>query len=162
MPRGVKTEVEVNQSYNLPEVNVPVSGAVSRDDAKIQEIETYHNMAEFNDKAEMLKFMEEPVTIHLHESTDPAAEPMVYCAVNGEGVQPGNPYLIRGKTYTVKRKFVSVLANAKTVTYSQPFRDETSERANVLRPHAAQRYPFSVIEDKNPRGSKWLQQLMGG
>ena len=162
MPRGVKKEVEVNQSYNLPDVNVPVSGAVSRDDVKIQEVETYSNMVDFNDKAAQLAFNEEPVTIHLHESTDPNAEPMVYCAVNGEGAQPGNPYLIRGRTYTLKRKFVGVLANARTVTYSQPYRDEGSERANMMRPHAAQRYPFSVIEDKNPKGVAWLKQLMGG
>lgn len=164
MPRGVYVRggsTDVVESKDLPDVAIPVSGDVSRDDVKIQEVEVHANMADFNAKAEELKFMEEPVTVHIHESTNPNDETYVLCRVSGEDVFPGNPYLKRGQQYTIKRKFVLNLLTAKTVSFSQPFKGEANDRANVLRPHAAVRYPFSVISDQNPKGAKWLAQLMG-
>lgn len=163
MPKGVYVRngntTDVNVQSTGPDVEIPVSGELKREDL-VQEIEVESNLASFNEKAAALAFLEEPVDIFLHESTNPNEEPVVFLQVSGEPAQPGNPYLIRGKNYTVKRKFVEQLIRAKTVSYTQPFAREVDDRANHMRPHVAMRYPFSVQYDPNPRGAKWLRELM--
>ena len=162
-PRGVYVRegksTDVNVQSSGPDIEIPLDGVVKREDL-VAEVEPVHNLADFDQKAQMLAFLEEPVEIFLHESTNPNEEPVVFLQVSGEPAQPGNPYLIRGKQYTVKRKFVEQLVRAKTVSYSQPFKGELNDNVNSMRPHIAMRYPFSVVRDANPKGGKWLSQLM--
>lgn len=109
-----------------------------------------------NDKAENLRFMEDILTVQVHDSTDPTDEPFP-CVWNG-GV---SQYFIRGKEQQVKRKFVEVLARAKKTTYSQElFKDGAGNDTYRQIPHTAPRWPFSVLHDPHPRGRDWLKAVL--
>ncbi len=162
MPK-LRQQLEVNGTITLPDVEIPVSGDLNKDTLHVQEIET-ENITRVGDPDQFRKdlaFAEEMVTIFLHESTNPNEEQYVFCAVNCEYPIPGIPWMKRGRQYTIARKFVANLATARVTNYTQPFAKETNDRANYMRPHSAVRYPFSVIEDKNPLGAPWLKSLMG-
>ena len=106
-------------------------------------------------KLELLKFMEEEVTIVVHDSTNPTDEPVPY-VINGGQRQA----FIRGQKQRVKRKYVEVLARMKVTGYTQErFRD--SQNIDSIRniQHNALRYPFSVIEDSQ-RGKDWLEAIL--
>jgi hypothetical protein len=115
-----------------------------------------------DEKARLLAFMEEPVTIMVHESTDPNAEAMVFVAVNGEGPGPAKtPWIPRGQPVTIKRKFVEALCRAKGESVkSIEVTNNTGERSIRYPKHSALRYPFSIVEDQNPRGSEWLRKTL--
>lgn len=107
------------------------------------------------DKLEAEAFMSEPVTIMVYESNDPNESDLVYTAVNGR-----TQYFARGVPQTVRRCYVELLARAKKTTYSQVLDDRLGEQMNSLQSHKALKYPFSVIEDKNPRGAEWLRNVL--
>ena len=101
-------------------------------------------------------FMEEPVKVMVHESTDPNEVPVPYVGVNGR-----NQFFIRGKEQTVKRKFVEVLARAKLTRYkTEIINDAQGNVRQRMIPATGLRYPFSVVEDKNPNGHAWLKKVL--
>lgn len=104
---------------------------------------------------ELEAFMAEPVTVLVHESTDPNDVDLVSVQVNGV-IQ----YFMRGQTQVVKRCFVERLARAKRTSYSQNLDERLGEHMNHLAPRHALKYPFSVIEDKNPKGAAWIKQIL--
>ncbi len=116
----------------------------------------------YREKLAMLKFMEEPLEIMLHESIDPNAEQFIFCAVNGEGAGPHKmPWLPRGVPVTVKRKHVERLARAKPISLSTfDTTDATGALAKGIRSRRALAYPFSVIHDQNPKGPAWLKGVL--
>lgn len=105
-----------------------------------------------------VRFMNEMVTVLLHDSTDPNAEPIPSVSVNGV-----NQFFIRNRPQTVKRKFVAALARAKPTAFSQHIHVEqaTGNVVQRMNPRTALKYPFSVINDPNPRGAAWLQSILG-
>lgn len=106
--------------------------------------------------AEQMAFMDEIVTVMVHESTDENAEPIVEVFCNGVPQR-----FIRGKEQPVKRKFVEVMARAKGTRYSQEkYTDANGVEGYRQVPHTALRYPFTVSEDKNPRGKDWLKSVL--
>ena len=108
-----------------------------------------------NDMLDATKFMCEPVTIMVHESTDPNDVDLVQVSVNGV-----TQFFQRGNPQEVKRYFVERLARAKRTSYSQELDERLGEAMNHMKPRHALRYPFSVIEDKNPKGSAWLRNIL--
>ena len=145
----------VGNDFEIP-VDGPISTKRNHFDTEIETVPSVEGAW-----ANEMSFLEEPVEIFLHESSDPNEEPMVYININGEPAVPGSGgYLIRGRQYTIKRKFAQQLAQAKVTSFSQPFKDAPGEQQNVMRPRTTQRYPFSVIRDDNPKGAKWLAGLM--
>lgn len=111
---------------------------------------------DWKQKAAALAFLEEHVTIMLHDTTDKNAERIVQFAVNGR-----NQYIMRNVPTTVRRKYVECIARAKMTTYSQEhYKDANGNDAIRNVPHTALRYPFSVIEDRNPQGGAWLQAVL--
>lgn len=102
-------------------------------------------------------FMAEPVTVMLADSTDPNdADVLVQVSVNGR-----NQYFARGYPQTVKRMYVERLARSKKTGYSQNLDERLGEeKFNLMRSHNALRYPFTVVEDKNPRGAAWLRAIL--
>lgn len=104
---------------------------------------------------EMEAFMHEPVTVMVHESTDPNDVDLVQVSVNGN-----RQFFQRGNPQTVKRYFVERLARAKRTSYMQNLDERLGESMNNMTPRHALRYPFSVIEDKNPKGAAWLRQIL--
>ncbi len=101
-----------------------------------------------------LAFMEEPMTILLHENADPNAEDPVTVGNNGKFVA-----FFRGKPTLTKRKFVSgLIVKVNTITTDEGIIPGTIERVGLIRTHSAHKYPFQIIEDKNPRGSEWVSK----
>ena len=118
-------------------------------------IEPVHDMVA-NEKMAMLAFLEEPVEIVIHESTDQNAIPVIPLSINGI-MQP----VARGVTTKVKRKYVAQLASLKETTYKQEIRqDALGNVVQKMVPHTARRFPFSVINDPNPRGASWLREML--
>ena len=107
------------------------------------------------EKMELLKFMEEEVTVMLHDSTNPTDE-QIPCVWNDGRSQ----YFIRGKSQRVKRKFIEVLARAKKTTFTQE-KDRDADGNEFYRqvPHTALIYPFNT-EGDSPRGQAWLKQIL--
>lgn len=100
-------------------------------------------------------FMNELVTVYLHDTTDENAAPHFICNVNGS-----NQPFFRGATQIVKRKFVEVLARCKESRYTQrtanPFEPDRIEMVQ----RTALAYPFDMSEDKNPKGRAWLKAVL--
>ena len=66
---------------------------------------------------------------------------------------------MRGQETVVKRKFVEALARCRTTKYQQ--RHNPIERDKIENvPITVQTYPFSVLEDRNPKGRAWLQGIV--
>lgn len=107
-------------------------------------------------KAELLAFMEEPVTVVVHTSTDKNASQIVEVWNDGR-VQR----FLRGEEQVVKRKFVEVLARAKSDTFrSVEYMDEAGNQAFRYPKTTSLKYPFAVIRDDNPKGSAWLKKIL--
>lgn len=108
------------------------------------------------EKLEMLKFMEDMITIHVHTTSDPTAA-QIFPVGNG-GQQE---IFKRGETKTVKRKFVDVLARAKATTYTQKrAQNQDGIWQDVQVPQSSLLFPFSVIQDPHPRGPDWLRYAL--
>ena len=126
------------------------------------DIETEGNVYGLNDKAKKLAFLEEPVTIIIAEGTEKNPEQYVFLSVNGVGAGPnGIPWVPRNVEITIKRKYLSVLANARPVRFRKQERYEQSSGERVVDTvgSSSDRYPFQVVEDRNPLGRDWLRQL---
>lgn len=105
--------------------------------------------------AEELAFMNENVTIMVHESEDPNAENPIMVSVNGR-----NQYIFRGQEITVRRCYVERLARAKRQAYKQDLTQTDPVLYNSMKKSTALMYPFSLIEDRNPVGRDWLRKVM--
>lgn len=105
--------------------------------------------------AELEAFMSEPVKIVIAESAEENDPPMVQVGVNGV-----TQFIVRGMEQTVKRKYVERLARAKRTDYDQTIDDRLGEAMNRLRRRNALRFPFTVLEDRNPRGQAWLRGVL--
>lgn len=118
---------------------------------------------------EKLAFAEEPVTILIHRSGEKFSPNCTdFVSVNGRpaevlfsnGWVPVG-YLPRGRSITVKRKVVEVIARSKqdhvkTVVIE---RDNEDPR-NYVERATLSTTPFQMLEDKNPLGIEWLSQLL--
>lgn len=107
------------------------------------------------DALDLEAFMNEPVTIIVNPATDPDEPRLVQVGVNGV-----NQFLPRGEPMTVKRKYVEVLARAKRTNFSQTLDERLGEGMNHLKAMHLLRFPFSVIEDRNPSGAPWLRGVL--
>lgn len=98
-------------------------------------------------------FMEQRVTILVHEDPTPGAIETLVLNVNGE-----DAVIPRGRSVDVKRKFVQQLLDMRETRFSQPARNPHNvEGGNRLIPKTALLYPFAVERDPNPNGLAWLQ-----
>lgn len=109
---------------------------------------------EVGEVAALEAFMNEMVTVVVHESTDPNAEAIPVLNCNNR-----NQPLVRGVPTPMRRLFVEILAHCKATTISQKPNPYELDRPHEIR-HTALKYPFAVIEDRNPKGRAWLQTLM--
>lgn len=107
------------------------------------------------EKLDELAFMEEPVRVLVHDSTNPTDEqvPRVW--------NDGRPeFFVRNVEKVVKRKFVEVLARMKKTTYTQrKEKDDNGVEYYVNVPHSALQFPFAVIDDTQ-RGRAWLARIL--
>lgn len=100
-------------------------------------------------------FMEEPVTIHVHGDNSPGSLEVIVITVNGI-----NQPIIRGRDQVVKRKYVEALARSRVTGYTQHVPDASRPEAIQMVPSSAMTYPFSVREDRNPKGRAWLDLIV--
>jgi len=118
-------------------------------------IETVAESRDFSKLASDEAFMNELVTVMVHSTTDENQPNHVVVNCNGM-----NQPLIRGVPTTVKRKYVEILARMKETKYTQVTRNASApEQIDMIARHGLS-FPFDLVEDKNPRGRAWLQNVL--
>lgn len=118
-------------------------------------IETVAESRDFSKLAADEAFMNELVTVMVHSTTDENQPNHVVVNCNGM-----NQPLIRGVPTTVKRKYVEILARMKETKYTQVTRNASApEQIDMIARHGLS-FPFDLVEDKNPRGRAWLQNVL--
>lgn len=103
------------------------------------------------------QFMQEPVKVHIHQVSEDQADISFDVSVNGK------PFIFfRGQEYTVPRKYVEGLARAKKTTFRNVHRinQNNGEQEYVYPSKTGLRFPFSVVEDRNPKGRMWLDSVL--
>lgn len=142
-------DMEVGQRDDLI---IPVSGPLVREREEIEQLDAPiidGTLAE-------LAFMEETLTIRIEPTSEKYAKQVVDVYVNG-----APEWIPVGKPYTVRRKFVEVLARAKqeTINTVSGSTDDANPENRVTRFNAS-KYPFSVLNDPSPKGAAWLTRLI--
>jgi len=118
-------------------------------------IETVAESRDFSKLAADEAFMNELVTVMVHSTTDENQPNHVVVNCNGM-----NQPLIRGVPTTVKRKYVEILARMKETKYTQITRNASApDQIDMVARHGLS-YPFDLVEDLNPRGRAWLQNVL--
>jgi len=118
-------------------------------------IETVAESRDFSKLASDEAFMNELVTVMVHSTTDENQPNHVVVNCNGM-----NQPLIRGVPTTVKRKYVEILARMKETKYTQVTRNPSApDQIDMVARHGLS-FPFDLVEDKNPRGRAWLQNVL--
>lgn len=118
-------------------------------------IDTVASNKDFNDIVTTEAFMNELVTVVVHSTTDENQPPQVI--VNCNGV---NQPIIRGYPTEIKRKYVEILARMKETRYSQHTPNPSEPDRIVMSARHGLAYPFDLVEDKNPRGRAWLNNVL--
>jgi hypothetical protein len=110
--------------------------------------------------AERMQFMEEKVVVMVHEEGTAANAQHPESAIS---VWNGGQHQLfpRGVEVTCSRKFLEVLCRSRVATYGNvEYIDQNSGiRMQKYPKRVANKYPFSVIRDDNPRGRAWLSRL---
>jgi hypothetical protein len=108
------------------------------------------------DYAAMEAFMHEPVTVVVMGSGDDNDADLVHMSVNGV-----SQFFRRDTAQTVKRMYVERLARCKKTDFSQKLDDRLGEAEfNTMSRRHSLRFPFQVLEDKNPKGAAWLKGIL--
>jgi hypothetical protein len=130
-----------------------VAGMEIVDDAPI--IETVAESRDFSQLAADEGFMNEMVEVMVHATTDENQAPHVIVNCNGT-----NQPIIRGVPTKVRRKYVEILARMKETKYSQVTRNPAApDQIDMVARHGLA-YPFELMNDPNPRGRAWLQNVL--
>jgi hypothetical protein len=131
----------------------PVKGIEITDDAPV--VETVAESKDFSKLAADEAFMNELVTVMIHSTTDENQAPHVIVNCNGT-----NQPIIRGVPTKVKRKYVEILARMKETKYTQVTPNPAAPDVSELRARHGLAYPFDLVDDSNPRGRAWLQNVL--
>lgn len=156
MPRGIPNKTDTNdlEVGQKTHIDIPGEGIIDRSALREEGIEIVPAAAVDSYAAE-LAFMEEPVEVEVHESSDPNAEPIVDLYCNGIPQR-----IVRGQPITVKRKYVQILAGARQISMSTDTRVDGENVVNRVSKRTALRYPFTVVRDDNRRGHDWLRKQL--
>lgn len=155
MPIGQKADIDLNDEIQHGESLIEAAPDITKD-------EEYQAA---------LAFMEEPITVRIEEnSRSDFPETHVPCAVNGKGAEVwmngqwvAMTWLPVNVPLTTKRKYVEVLARAKSDSIRTKHDDATVDRPqNKVERRSSSNYPLSIIEDRNPKGHEWLSRIMMG
>lgn len=142
-------QVGQNQAFDIPN-----TGHIDRENFR-DEFETVDTPT-WKDTAKLAAFMEQEVLIVISDTELPNAEQVIQLAVQGK-----NQFVFRSKPTWVKRKYLEVLARARPEAIStQEFTDASGNRATRIHKTSGQKYPFRILEDKNPDGYRWLECIL--
>ena len=131
----------------------PVQGLEVHDDQ--ENVTLVSGNQDFGRLASSEAFMNELVTVMVHPSTDENQPPHIIVNVNGT-----NMPIVRGVPTQVKRKYVEVLARMKETKYNQVTPNPASPDVSEMRARTALAYPFDLVDDSNPKGRAWLQNVL--
>jgi len=110
----------------------------------------------FMKTAELASFMNEIVTILVHQSSEDGALDFAPVQVNGL-----NQPMLRGAESKVKRKYVEALARTRTTKYVQQVIDPTRPENIQMKELCTLTYPFAVIHDPSGDfGRRWLEEIV--
>ena len=130
-----------------------MTGNEINDDVPV--IETVAETKDFRQLAAEESFMNEIVTVLIHATTDENQAPQVIVNCNGM-----NQPIVRGYPTEVKRKYVEILARMKETKYSQSTPNPSEPDRIMMNARHGLAYPFDLVEDKNPRGRAWLNNVL--
>lgn len=137
-------------------MNAPQVKVAPETNREHTEIEPVSANADLKKLAREAAFMEEFITIMVHPQAGDNAATHVTLNVNGV-----NQPVFFGHPVTIRRKYVEVLARMKETSYSQQAANFMNpEISNALIPRSSLVHPFSVVEDKNPKGGAWLAHIL--
>jgi hypothetical protein len=105
------------------------------------------------DALEHEAFMNEPVTIIVHQAVEEGQLPIQTPSVNGV-----NQPIIRGQEITVKRKYVEALARCRTTKYVQNIDQRDLSNIQMVEQTVVS-YPFSIIKD-TAKGAAWIKKIL--
>lgn len=131
----------------------PVQGVEIIDDAPV--IETVAESRDFRQLAADEQFMNEMVTVLVHSSTDENQSPHVILNCNGV-----NQVVVRGIPTKIRRKYLEILARMKETKYTQVTPNPAAPDVSEMRARHGLAYPFELVDDGNPRGRAWLQNVL--
>lgn len=113
-----------------------------------------------------LSFMEEPVTIVISPSSEKNAPTTVQCWVNGKGAEHFRNgkwlqcgWLPIGQQVVTRRKYVEVLARAKSENVSTRVMKHEGREDNLADRVASTKYPLSIQGD-TPQGFEWFNRII--
>ena len=107
---------------------------------------------DFVNEAALEDFMNELIEIRLNDAAAEGDLQVETPSLNGV-----NMPLIRGQWIKVKRKYVEVLCQARTVTFIQEARNPVDPADIAMVERSRLSYPFEVRHDPNPKGRAWLE-----
>lgn len=155
---------EVYSEDTKIEQKAPIIGDVLIAQADIIHADESLFHKDYNDA---LAFNEEPIRIQLTASSDANAPKAVPFWVNGKGIEAflnGKwielTYVPMDKSFITKRKYVEVLIRCKqdrvTTDFGKPGEENPINKVNRM---TSSYQSFQILEDKNPRGVAWYQEL---
>ena len=110
----------------------------------------------FIQAASLEKFMNDIITIIVHQSSEDGALDFAPVQVNGL-----NQPMLRGAESKVKRKYVEALARCRTTKYVQQVADPSRPENIQLSERCVLSYPFAVIHDPaGDAGRRWLEAIV--
>ncbi len=112
-------------------------------------------VTDFKQTMDLEVFMNELVKINIYPDGAQGALEVVTLTVNGI-----NQPVIRGLDQVIKRKYVECLARSRVTSYRQVVKDASQPEKISMVPVAGLTYPFTLREDRNPRGAAWLDALL--
>lgn len=72
-----------------------------------------------------------------------------------------NQYIYRDVPIMIRRKFIEILARAKSENISTPeYQDANGNRATRVKKTQGLQFPFRVLNDPNPLGASWLKNVL--
>jgi len=123
------------------------------DDSEI--VTSVSQATDFRQLAADEAFMHELVEVMVHSTTDENQAPSVIVNCNGT-----NQVIIRGVPTMIRRKYLEILARMKETKYSQVTRNASApDQIDMIARHGLA-YPFELLNDSNPRGRAWLQNVL--
>lgn len=108
-----------------------------------------------SEKMDMLKFMNEKVTVRVATSTDQNAEQIFEITINGK-----TEVFVRGEQKTVRRCFVDRMCMLKQTSFDCKLIEKDGERQYVYPQTTGLRYDFGMVRDDNPLGASWLKHSL--
>lgn len=156
-------DLEVGQKTNII---IDPNGSIDHESESLEALEQSVGLTMAY--ADALAFNEEPICIVIEKSNQKNPPKTVDCWVNGKGAEifrDGKWNILGWLPVDVpiitRRKYVEVLARAKPDTINTEVDDETKATPrNEISRSTHTKYPFRVIQDKNPLGQAWLTECL--